>query len=116
MKVEKRNIEHRSGRKLDETYFKIHCLNYIQLISIYSLKTINKYANFDHLYLKFVDDSTKAASVNLKNSLVPDPKTRVFPLSYNERTQMVIKPEENMLQIELDRFHKEATQNNFVTN
>ena len=61
------------------------------------------------LQLKLMDDSTKAASVNLKNSLVPDPKTRVFPLSYNERTQMVIKPEENMLQIELDRFHKEAT-------
>ena len=68
------------------------------------------------IQLKFVDDSSKAASINLKNSLIPDPKTKPFPLNYHERTQMVINPSENLLQLELDRFHKEATENNFVTN
>ena len=68
------------------------------------------------IQLKFVDDSTKAASVNLKRSLVPDPETKPFPLNYHERTQMVLDPRENLLQIELDRFNKEAVENNFVTN
>ena len=68
------------------------------------------------IQLKFVDDSTKAASINLKRSLVPYPSTKPFPLNYHDRTQMMINPEDNILQLELDRFHKEATQNNFVTN
>ena len=29
---------------------------------------------------------------------------------------MIINPQDNILQIELDRFHKEATENNFITN
>ena len=68
------------------------------------------------IQLKFVDDSSKAASINLKSSLIADRKTKPFPLNYHERTQMVINPSENLLQLELDRFHKEATENNFVTN
>jgi hypothetical protein len=68
------------------------------------------------IQLKFVDDSTKAASVNLKRSLIPDTRNKPFPLNYHERTQMVIDPQENVLQLELDQFQKEATENNFVTN
>jgi hypothetical protein len=68
------------------------------------------------IQLKYVDDATKAASINLKKSLIPDPKTRPFPLNYHERTQMVIDPNENPLQHELDRFQAETTQHNFVTN
>ena len=65
---------------------------------------------------KFIDDSSKAASVNLKKSLIPDTRVRPFPLNYNERTKMVIDPEENLLQQELDRFHSECSKNKFVTN
>ena len=65
---------------------------------------------------KFIDDSSKAASLNLKKSLIPDPKTRPFPLRYQESLQLVINPEENLLQKELDRFHAECTKNKFVTN
>ena len=68
------------------------------------------------IQLKFVDDSTKAASINLKRSLIPDTKLRPFPLNYHERTQMVIDPAENVLQLELNRFQKETSENNFVTN
>ena len=66
--------------------------------------------------LKYIDDSSKAASLNLKKSLMPDPESRPFPLKYQERTHMIINPEENLLQIELDRFHNECTRNKFVTN
>ena len=65
---------------------------------------------------KFIDDSSKAASINLKVSLIPDSKIRPFPLKYQERTQMMINPEENLLQQELDRFHAECQKNKFVTN
>ena len=68
------------------------------------------------IQLKFVDDSSKAASVDLRNSLIPDPKTRQFPLRYTERTQMVLHPDENVLQHELTRFQRETQTQNFVTN
>ena len=68
------------------------------------------------MQLKYVDDSTKCASVNLKQSLQDDEQSRPFPLNYHERTKKCIKPDENVLQHELDRFHQETTENNFVTN
>ena len=68
------------------------------------------------IQLKFLDDSTKAASINIKRSLVPDPETKPFPINYHERTQMVLDPSENLLQMELDRFNKEGVENNFVAN
>ena len=68
------------------------------------------------IQLKYIDDATKAASINLTNSLIPDPKMRPKPLTYYERTNMIINPEENVLQHELDRFLEETTMNNFVTN
>ena len=65
---------------------------------------------------KFVDDASKAASINLKFSLIPDPKSRQFPLAFNERTQMVLDPRENILQQELTRFHWETQLSNLVAN
>ena len=65
---------------------------------------------------KFVDDASKAASINLKCSLIPDSKSRQFPLAYYERTQMILNPSENLLQQELSRFHEETQQNNLVAN
>ena len=68
------------------------------------------------IQLKFVDDSNKAASINLKNSLIPDPRTRQFPLTFNERTGMILNPSENVLQFELNRFQQETQQQNLVAN
>ena len=68
------------------------------------------------IQLKFVDDSSQAASINLKKSLIPDPEIRPLPLKYHERSGMIINPEENLLQQELNRFHTECIQNKFVTN
>ena len=66
--------------------------------------------------LKYIDDASKAASINLKKSLIPDPKSRQFPLEFHERTQTILNPHENVLQHELFRFQREITNNNQVTN
>ena len=68
------------------------------------------------IQLKYIDDASKAASINLKKSLIPDPKCRPFPLATNERTQMILDPSENMLQFELDRFHQETQQKHLIAN
>ena len=68
------------------------------------------------IQLKFIDDSTKAATINLKSSLIPDPVARPFPLQYHERTNMILNPNENILQEELDRFGKEIAENKLVIN
>ena len=47
------------------------------------------------IQLKYIDDATKAASVNLTNSLSPDPIVRQEPLNYHERTKMVRRFLEN---------------------
>ena len=68
------------------------------------------------IQLKYIDDSTKAATINLKSSLIPDPISRPFPLQYHERTGMILNPLENILQEELDRFSKEVCESNLVIN
>ena len=68
------------------------------------------------LKLKYIDDATQAASVNLKKSLMNDPVKRPYPLNYSERTRMVMKPEEDVLQMEVDSFCKFTTDNRFVIN
>jgi len=68
------------------------------------------------IQLKYIDDATKSASINLTNSLIPDTETRQCPLNYNERTRMILDPEENVLQLELNKFQTETKEKNFVTN
>ena len=68
------------------------------------------------LQLKYIDDASKAASINLKKSLIPDTQVRPQPLNFHEASGKIIDPQENVLQHELDRFQRETTQNNFVTN
>ena len=57
------------------------------------------------LQVKYIDDSTQAASINLKKSLIVDPETRLKPLRYQERNQTILNPEEDILQMEIDRFY-----------
>ena len=66
------------------------------------------------MQVKYIDDSTQAASINLKKSLMPDPEARPRPYNYHERNGMTLKPEENIVQQELDRFYQFAIQNKFV--
>jgi hypothetical protein len=66
--------------------------------------------------VKYIDDSTQVASVNLAVSLERDPEERPRPLARQERNQTVLKAEENVLQDELDSFAAFATQNRFVVN
>ena len=57
------------------------------------------------IQLKYIDDSSKAASVNLKRSLMKDPDSRQQPYNYHERFETVLKPEKHILQQELLEFH-----------
>ena len=68
------------------------------------------------MQVKYIDDATQAATINLQKSLIPEAINRQRPLNNHERTGMKINPEENLLQSELDRFHTEVTENKFVIN
>ena len=68
------------------------------------------------IQLKYIDDATKAASINLKESLITDPEQRPAPLNYHESSGKILNPEENVLQVELNCFFKETMENNFVIN
>ena len=65
---------------------------------------------------KYIDDCTQAASVNMRVSLIPDFQEIPRPLSFHERTQMVLNPEEDILQQEMRRFNKEALENRLAVN
>ena len=62
------------------------------------LKTTNTQTS-----LKKQFHASQAASINLKKSLMPDPEDRARPLNHHERKIMILKPEENIVQQELDR-------------
>ena len=66
--------------------------------------------------VKYIDDCTQAASINLRVSLIPDTQERPRPLNFHERTQMVLNPEEDILQQEMRRFNKEALENRLAVN
>ena len=59
-------------------------------------------------------DSTQAASIYLRRYLMKGPVTRVKPLKYNERNMTIVKPEENILQSELDGFDKWTVDNKLL--
>ena len=65
---------------------------------------------------KYIDDSCQVASVNMKVSLEPDPVVRPRPFNYYERTEMRLKPEENVLQQQLNLFENFTLQNKLVIN
>ena len=66
--------------------------------------------------MKFIDDASQVAAINLKQSLMQDPVSRQRPLNYHERSMMVLKPEEDIVTQELDRFCEFINQNGFVIN
>ena len=54
------------------------------------------------MQVKYIDDASQMASVNLKKALVPDASQRPRPLNYHKRTEMVLHPQENVIQAELE--------------
>ena len=62
------------------------------------------------LNLKYIDDLSMLAAVNLASSLIPDPVDRVMPLNFNERTNQILDNKVNMLQGDLDNLKAFATQ------
>ena len=58
------------------------------------------------LSLKYVDDLSILQAVNLRASLSNDPTSRHHPLTYAERTQQVLLPENNPLQQSLIELHQ----------
>ena len=68
------------------------------------------------IQVKFIDDASKAASINLKVSLAQDPVERPRPWNYHERLGTILKPEHDILQSELDRFHSWSVLNKMVVN
>ena len=68
------------------------------------------------MQVKYIDDSSQVASINLKRSLIEDPENRPRPFNYHERNQTIIKPEENIIQQELDRFHTWTVNNKLKVN
>ena len=59
---------------------------------------------------------TDAASINLKKSLIRDPQRRPKPLKYHETHETILKPEEDILQQELERFYLWTIQNKLPIN
>ena len=68
------------------------------------------------LQVKFVDDVSQVASINMKASLVPDTAARPRPLKYDERTSMILPNEENLLQQQVNSFQTFVAQNKLMAN
>ena len=68
------------------------------------------------MQVKFVDDASQMASVDLKNSLISDPTHRPRPLNFHERTEMILRPAENVLQSELQKFYEFTLSNKLSIN
>jgi hypothetical protein len=66
--------------------------------------------------VKYVDAGTVAVSVDLKASLIPDPKDRAKPLNFHERTGHVLPVENNLLQYYVTDTEQFAAENKIVIN
>ena len=68
------------------------------------------------MQVKFVDDVSQVASVNMKVSLIHDTEARPRPLKYHERTTMILPTEENLLQHQVNQFQAFLAQNKLLAN
>ena len=66
--------------------------------------------------VKFIDDGTVAVSVDLKDSLIPDPVSRPRPLKFQERTGHILPKENNLLQSYIEDTEKFTLENKMVIN
>ena len=68
------------------------------------------------IQLKYIDESSKAVTVNLKRSVMKDPTNRPKPYNFHERFETILKPEENKLQHKLEDFHTWTLKNKLSAN
>ena len=61
-------------------------------------------------------DGPIAVSINLKSSVVPDPVQRPKPLNFQERNELILPPEHNLLQSYLHDTENFARDNQMVIN
>ena len=66
--------------------------------------------------VKFVDDGSVAVSINLKLSLVTDHTKRPKPLAFQERNELILPPENNLLQAYIADTEQFAIDNQMVIN
>ena len=72
--------------------------------------------NVQSLSVKFVDDGTFAAAVNLRSHLRPDHQSRPHPRTFHERTGHFLPSELNLLQHQVKDTEKFVCENNMVIN
>ena len=66
--------------------------------------------------VKFVDDGSVAVSLNLKLCLVPDPVQRQKPLTFQERNELILPKENNLLQSYISDTEQFAIENKMIIN
>ena len=72
--------------------------------------------NSSSVKVKFVDDGSAAASIDLEASLVPDDASRPKPVNFHERCGLILPPENNPLQYILMEAEEFTTANNMIIN
>ena len=66
--------------------------------------------------VKFVDDGTVAVSLDLQQCLVSDSEQRAKPVTYHERTQHILPPQNNLLHYYIKDTEHFASENKMVIN
>ena len=68
-------------------------------------------------HVKFVDDMTLAAAMNLKECLQPNPDVnQPFPLAYHDRTKHILPDNKNVMQDQLDKLIQYCKDNSMKIN
>ena len=77
----------------------------------------NKRNVMPNTHVKFVDDMTLAAALNLKECLQPNPDVnQPFPLAFHDRTQHVLPDNRNIMQEQLDNLIQYCEDNSMKIN
>ena len=63
-----------------------------------------------------MDDGSVAVSLNLKLCLVPDPVQRQKPLTFQERNELILPKENNLLQSYISDTEQFAIENKMIIN
>ena len=79
--------------------------------------TQNRRKPLKNLHLKYVDDLSYLASIDLKKKLVENPEKKpVRPLTYHNRTSQILPQEENILQTQMDQLRDFTEENEMRIN
>ena len=80
-------------------------------------QAINKRKEIESKHWKYVDDLTIAEAIDLKTKLVRDvEKTLEKPLTYHERTEHILPPENSKVQAQLEKIVEYTKENEMKLN